>query len=289
MPRPPLAPLILVLSALLASAASAASAPGDREEFRMIGWSTGCSAAVEHYRYSELGQGLRAEPSAGRVGVIGPIRRGRPAERWALERSDQLAWDFEASAEAAAQLRRLGHDAPGFEETIRETRAGDPEAEVLLRSSAGFELRGAAWLPGRLWRVHYSPSGGCALLVFKGPRGTLDWRLAGTREDLRRSRAEAHLRNESYLFQNRDDLHGALEEASAAARMAPDWAEARLRHAERLALHGRFDESLVELEEAVRLDRGCALKAKSSPSFEELRGSRRFKALTEDEPPELWP
>lgn len=268
----------------LALPASAVVMPS-HEELRFIGWNDGCSVAIEQYRFPALGEGLLAEPSYGRIGTVSlDAEQTRPSVAWVLEQGGKLLWNKTQARATSDQLARAGYSKAGYREAIRpEPAAKRPGLDWNLRSTATFEIGyDPGWAPPEfaLSRVYYSPLATCAFMVFErrgSDRDAFRYQLVRTTPPVRRQRSQWHLTNGILLYTQESDMYGGLDETRTAAEMDPRLAEARFQYARLLAAHGRFDEAIAELKEAVILDRSYSDMARKAVEFDDVRGWKRFK------------
>ncbi|MBI4422934.1 MAG: hypothetical protein HY554_04375 [Elusimicrobia bacterium] len=252
------------------------------EEFAFLGWSKTCSAAIRHLRYPPSARG--ADPIWSRLGALSlepDAERAQP--RWLLSTgSPGTHWDPSRSEAASQVLAREGYGEPGFLETVRLGPAPALKDLAAVRTPATLDVAyRVAWppKPHALSRVYYSALGNCALTVFERPGAPTDayrYELVRLPVEARRRRAQSHLNAAVLLYRSENDLYGALEEARVAATMDPRLGEARYRHATLLAAHGRFEEALRELTEAVKLDARHGASAKKALEFEDIRKQPRF-------------
>lgn len=283
---------MLALLALLASLGLAQDYPQPEsriryghEEVAVLGWNDGCSLAIRHFRFPPSVEGAQVDPVWGRLGTVSldPGKR-QPTVKWQLQVKDGFPYFKGYETAAHDQLTRAGYTRAGLMERIRP----DPIApgrglEPVIRSTAslrvGYSVAYAS-APYALSRVHYSPLGMCAFLVFERPGwppNVHKYQLVRVPLDARLERARAHLLNSVLLYRNHSDTYGALEEAAIAAATDPRNSEGRYRHALMLAVHGRFEETIKELREAVVLDRKWAEAAREAIEFEDLWKQERFK------------
>lgn len=286
----------VLLALLLASYASAQDNPKPEsrarhghEEVAVLGFNDGCSIAIRHFRFPRSVEGAQVDPVWGRLGTVSldPEKR-QPTVQWQLQVKEGFPYYKGYDAAAQDHLARVGYTHAGFVERIRP----DPIAtgrglEPIIRSTASLRVGYAvayASAPYALSRIHYSPLGTCAFLVFERPGwppNVHKYQLVRVPLDARQERARAHLLNSLLLYRNHSDTYGALEEAAIAAATDPKTSENRYRHAVMLAVHGRFEEALKELREAVVLDRKWAQAAREAIEFEDLWKQERFKQALE--------
>lgn len=255
------------------------------EEAQVIGWNDACSVAIRHFRYPPSVEGAQVEPNWGRLGTVSLAPdRSRPTTRWALQIKEGLPFSKGYELAAGEQLSRGGYKKPGFVERVRlDPVAEGRDLESVIKTTASLRVGysvGYASAPYALTRIHYSPLGNCAFLVFQKPGyppQVYKYQLVRVPIEARRRRAEAHLTNALLLYKKASDTYGALEEAEISSGMDPRLSEARYHHAVMLAVHGRFDDSLKELHEAVVLDGRWAKAAREAIEFEDLWKQARFK------------
>ncbi|MBI5203037.1 MAG: hypothetical protein HY925_15705 [Elusimicrobia bacterium] len=255
------------------------------EEVELVGWNDGCSVAIRHFRYPPSVEGAQVEPNWGRLGTVSlDPDQTRPSTRWALQVKEGFPFSKGYELAGQEQLSRGGYKKPGFTERVRpEPVASGRDLDLVIHTTSSLEVGYTvpyASAPYVLSSVHYSPLSTCAFLVFKKPGhppNLYKYQLVRVPVDVRRRRAQAHLTNALLLYKKQSDTYGALEEAEVAAAMDPRLAEGRYQYAVMLALHGRFDESLKELHEAVLIDGKWAKEAKLAVEFEDLWKQPRFK------------
>jgi len=273
---------------VLLAAGSALGQTIERETFSVVGWNDACSVAVAHYGYPPLGEGARDEPVLTEIGTF-TIPPGEQSARvqWDINWTGVGTWQPGQAARALSDLAAAGYSHAGFAELVRSQRiSSQPGPAQVLLSTTVFSMRSTAGWPNRGWnwdQVVYSPLGNCALFVFRADRqGDAFYSFLLLRvynPSARGRRAQAHL-DSAVLAYDTGDLPGALEESAIAAQMVPDMAQARYRHAAMLCLSGRNDESLAELDAALRLDPKLKAKALHDPDFESLRAFSHFQSLT---------
>jgi tetratricopeptide (TPR) repeat protein len=274
--------------------AGAATISGIREahdEFAFIGWNDACSAALRHVRYPAADDRKPGEPKSWRIGTMTiPPTSPQPVARWDCESRRDPSWS-KGRAENAAEALRKTYRVAGHAEDVRNAPVGpQPGLADLLTTTSSFKPEGrVSWPPPtfRLSRVHYHPLGTCALLVFtKGLPDAFEYRYTLIRllnPDVRLRRADAHATNGRLLYDKNSDPEGGEEELAIAVRLDPRSAASRYDHALLLSVTGRFDEALVELDTAVRLDKSLIKKAKAAPEFDEIRRDGRFlKIISKD-------
>ena len=259
------------------------------EEVAVLGWNDACSVALRHYRYPPFAEGAEPEPVAGRVGaVVLKPDSALPRGVWTLEVKEGTLWDRAQAAAAHDALTRIGFTRQGLRERLRKEPAppGGPRLAT-FESTASLRVGYAVPIPSAPYSlswVDYSPLGNCAFLLYEKqgrPPGVYRYQLVRIPLDVRRERAQAHLKNAELLYRKGEDTYGSLDEAEIAAGMDPRLGEARYRYAMMLALHGRFDEALRELREAVVIDPAYGRQAKEAVEFDDLHGQPRFKKAIE--------
>jgi hypothetical protein len=278
-----------LLAAWLMAASPAASQEVARETFSVVGWNDACSVAVRHLGYTSLSDALQDEPVRARIGTI-TIPPGEETSRtvWAAEWEGAGTWQTAAAKKTVQDLVDAGYKRPGFLEDIREATSDLSDGASL--STATFGMRAKFQWPGGDWRWHqvfYSPLGDCGLFIFsRREEGRPFYRYSLLRlyaPSARILRAKAHLANSRQLFEA-GDLEGALAEVETAARLQPELASTRYRHAALLCISGQLNESVSELGEAIRLDAKLARTARRDPDFSEVNGFPKFRALVGDKP-----
>ncbi|MFH1724413.1 MAG: tetratricopeptide repeat protein [Elusimicrobiota bacterium] len=260
------------------------------DEFLFLGWNDACSVAIQYFGYPPAGQGLQGIPDRWRIGSFTiPPDDVDEEIYWAYRWKEGRHWDRTASEKATEKLLREGYTVSGRVETIRDAPTADqPGLDEILHSTATFEIAyRMTWPPSqyRLTHVHYSPLGTCVFFVFRdltAPRDGYRTKLARIHNPgVRRKRARAHATNGLLLYKQGVDLYAAEEELAIAVATDPDYPLGRYYHAMLLALHGRFEESLEDLKEAVARDPRYAKKAEEAVEFESLYRDQRFKAIVE--------
>ncbi|MBI4676761.1 MAG: hypothetical protein HY748_04190 [Elusimicrobia bacterium] len=260
----------------------------DRERLSIIGWSKGCSVAVEYYGYPGLGAGIFNEPISIQIGSISLKQPAKTAVTdWVINAEGKAVWDQGKARKAVDKLKKSGYALLGSSETVPAAPSGWPEIdEVLLTTRSLGALSPSGWPVAdfRLHQIHYSPMGTCTLLVYRwtgsSDRDFFHFVLARMLNPRARvNRAAAHLDLANRLF-DRGDLAGALAESALAAAGAQRDAEARYKHAAYLALSGYPEDALDELAEAVRYDKKNKDRARQDPDFESLRKNKSFRRLT---------
>lgn len=276
----------VLLLLLLGLPAAAQDLVVEREELAVLGWTDHCSVALKHHVYPARGSAIYGEPVGTRVGVAS-IRPGqqKQEQKWFLEASGPNTFDPKRIAGVERDLKKLGYRRKGFAEQVRPdpSRAQPGLAETLL-STATLKLRAGLAFPGAGWRwsgADYSPLGTCALLVFDSLRAPprKAWLLARVYNPrVRLDRSRAHAANARLLF-SAGELERAVDEAGTAASLAPESALSRYVHATLLAMSGRDDAAVAELQAAVELDPRKREEAREDRDFESLRPRRDFRDL----------
>lgn len=272
---------------LLAAIAVPASAIDiEREEYAIIGWNDACTVAIERYAYPVLGQAIYGEPITSRVGTLGIVTALPIVEtRWVFEADGNHTADPRLISGIRKDLRKAGHDRPGFSERIRDSRtiAGPATADVIL-STGNLQARPDFWPDTAVWRLgwaHYNPLSTCALLIYEQIGARERYKFLLTRiynASARVDRARAHTTNGRLLF-NDGDLVDALAETEIGARMAPEIGATRYHYAALLSLNGRLDEALAELLAAVKLDESYRAQAVRDLDFDPMRSRQDFQEL----------
>lgn len=257
------------------------------EEVVVLGWNAGCSIAIRHFRYPAVAEGSQADPASGRMGTVTlEPDQTRAMAQWALQVKEGSPYTSHYAQATQDNLARAGYSKPGSAERLRNARAASSEFET-LNSTSSLEVNytlGWATAPYKMTRVHYSPLGTCAFVVFERPGvppNLFKYQLARVPLEVRRKRAKKHVAHALALYHRHSDLDGALEETEIAATMDPRLAEARYHYSALLATHGRFDEALKELREAALLDARYVKVATEAVEFEDLRKQPRFKKALE--------
>ncbi|MCX5796906.1 MAG: hypothetical protein NTY77_15530 [Elusimicrobia bacterium] len=284
---------LLAAAWLLAAGSAAGSASGPKalgEDLAVLGWNNACSVAIRHIGYGTTGADLLEEPLRTRIGTL-TIPPGEDASHgaWAADWTGSHTWNKVAAKKALQELTDAGYKRPGFQEDIRIPLEGPPHPfEEVILSTAAFGLRAQLKRPGGDWRweqVRYSALGDCGLFIFtRRPAGRPFYRYSLLRfynPSARIQRAQAHMTNSRLLFEA-SDLEGALAETATAAHLQPDLAANRYRHAALLCLSGQLNESVAELDAAVRRDPKLAARARSDPDFSEVYEFPRFRDLVGD-------
>lgn len=270
-----------------ARAEEAAAPELDHETFFLLGWNKGCSVAIAHYAYPKVGDAIADEPVMTRIGTwtIEPGKETAVAH-WEFEADGRRSFDPDAARKAKAELAKKGYTMSGYKEIVR----ADPVVEKrdlprLILSTDTFRSRSTATYPEAGWRlssVYYNTVATCGLLVYRELGQRKDFykevlvRIETPR--IRQDRAIAHMTN-GLLLLEQGDRAGAVAETAIAARMAPDFAEARYKHAALLNLDGQTDSAVDELAAALQIDPSLREKAGKDPDFESLRGFPRFDQL----------
>lgn len=283
-----------LLLLLLAATARGAMSPEEQrlkygyEEVVVLGWNEGCSVAIRHFRYPAVVEGSQADPASGRMGTVTlEPDQSRAAVKWALQVKEGSPYTSHYAAATQTSLQRVGYTRPGYVERVRPEPVVPGKGFERLKSTGSLEVGYAlpwASAPYAMSRIHYSPLGTCAFVVFERPGvppNLFKYQLARVPVEVRRKRAEAHVAHALALYHRQSDLYGALEEAEIAATMDPRLAQARYHYAALLATHGRNEEALKELREAVLLDDRYVKAATEAVEFEELRKQPRFKKALE--------
>ncbi|MBI5241355.1 MAG: hypothetical protein HY926_12855 [Elusimicrobia bacterium] len=282
--------LICALLALLA--APAATQVVERETFAVIGWNDACSVAVQQFGYAPIGEAVVGEPVRTRIGTI-TIAPGEESSRTVLtaDWSGARTWDRAEAKKVVQDLLAAGYANPGYTEDIRVPRKEGPRPyEDVILSTAALQIRAPFKWPGDDWgwdKIVYSPLGTCGLFIYsRRQKGLPFYRTALYRfynPSARTQRAAAHQTNSRLLFEA-SDLEGARAEAATAARLQPELAIARYRHAVLLCLSGHLNESVAELAEAIKRDPKLAAKARHDPDFYEVYGFPLFRAAVGEDP-----
>jgi len=276
---------VLLAVGALAQEPSSGRARFGYEEVALVGWNDGCSIAIRHFRYPPSVEGAQVEPNWGRLGTVSLEPDSiRPTTRWAFQVKEGYPFSKGYVLAGVEQLSRGGYKRTGFVERVRpEPVAEGRDLESIIKTTTSLEVGYTvpyASAPYALSAVHYSPLGTCAFLLFQKPGyppNLYKYQLVRVPVEVRRRRAQAHLTNALLLYKKASDTYGALDEAEISAAMDPRLSEARYRYALLLSVHGRFDESLKELHEAVLLDGKWAKEAKIAVEFEDLWKQARFK------------
>lgn len=285
--------LALLLSSLLRAADSGRlmiPVPVDRETLTVIGWDKNCAVALAHLRYPVLGAAIADEPIRAELGVV-RIAPGREHAKtdWRVDWEGKRSWKQHVYAQARADLKAEGFIHPGWPETVRTGTSDARDLPRLLTTTDTFRTRGEDFPDPRRWRisqVHYSPlDAACGLIVFEDTKSTdtakkfYDYRLVRiNNHSIRTDRALAHDTNAMLLLAN-GDREAALAETAIAAKMAPEYATARYLYARMLALNGKGDLAMDELEAAAQLEPLLKTKARHEPDFEDLHWMPRYQDL----------
>jgi hypothetical protein len=235
-----------------------------------------------------MGSAMFNEPITMQIGTISLQEPAKTASvDWLLNIEGKSVWDPEKAAATIARLRKSGYLLQGSSETVPSSATAWPEIDSVLlttRSLGAFSPSGWPAKDFRLHRIHYSPMGTCALLLYHwdGSKERDFFQFVLTRLRNPRAKVEralAHLDLANKLFEQ-GDLAGALAESAMAARGAQRDPEARYKHAAYLALSGWHEDALDELKLSLRLEQRNRGRAKDDPDFEGLRKDKRFRALT---------
>ena len=274
----------LLLLVLLAGPAAALDI--EHEEYIILGWNDACGVAVERYAFPKLGQGIHGEPITSRVGTIAIVTATRVVQtNWALEADGPNTYDRPHIERVRKQLRKVGFEKPGYAEKIRldAPTAQTPGTGDVIFSTASLDAKPDAW-PGPEWRwsaAHYNPLNTCVLLVYERAKERQRYKFVLARYEnpaARTDRARAHTTNGRSLFEN-GDLEGGLAETEIGAKLAPELPGTRYNYAAMLALTGRLEESMKELQAAITRDRRYADKARDDEDFDSLKVRQDFLDL----------
>lgn len=271
----------------LASAAVSSAPEVDHETFFLLGWNKGCSVALAHYAYPKVGDAIADEPVMTRIGTL-TIEPGEEKfkQKWAVEADGRRSFDPALARKAKADLARAGYNLSGYKEIVRPDPVVDKrDLQRLILTTETFKSRSTGPFPGPGWRmaaVYYNTTATCAMILY---------RQLGQRKDfytpalirietpgIRRDRALAHITN-GLLLLEQGERTGAVAETAIAARMAPEYAEARYKHAALLNLDGQTDAAVDELAAALQLEPTLREKAAADADFESLKGFPRFDQL----------
>lgn len=257
------------------------------DEFIFLGWDRACSAAIQYFSYPPTGESLQGQPDTWSIGTL-TIAPGASVvdKSWSYQGISQKAWDKSAAERSTAELLRASYKNAGHLERIRTAPVADrPGLSAVIHSTAAFTLGYAPqWPPERykLYRVHYHPLGDCALILFRdilSPRDSYRYNLVRLQNPgARRTRARAHATNAIMLYQ-KSDIYAAEEELAIAVEMDPHYPLALYYHALLLANHGRFEDSLDRLQEAVRRNAKYREQARAAIEFESVRKTQRFREI----------
>ncbi len=260
----------------------------DHEAFYLLGWNKACSVGLAHYAFPKVGEAIADEPIYTRIGTL-TIEPGQEnaVEKWAFAAEGKNTWNPRRAADAKSDLAKAGYNLAGYKELIR------PEAVVeardlprLILSTDTFRSKSTAVYPDpsqyRLAFVYYAPFASCALLVYRelGQRKDFykEMLIRVETPRIRHDRALSHIDNGLLLLQQGDRV-GAVAETAIAAKMAPEYAEARYKHAALLNLDGQTEAAVDELQNALKLDPTLRDKAREDPDFDSLKGFPRFDDL----------
>jgi hypothetical protein len=258
------------------------------DELIFLGWNNACSVAIQYFSYPPIGEGLEGVPDTWASGTI-TIEPGSVdvIKNWVDRGITSQAWDRKESTQKTEEMLRTGYAPTGRVEILREAPVADhPSLEHIIHSTAAFRLGyKKTWPPRRfaLERIHYSPLGNCAFLIFRSlpnPRDSHRYRLVRLlNPGVRRMRARAHVTNGLLLFKD-SDMVGAEEELSIATETDPEYPLALYHHSRLLAAHGRFEEAFEKLIAAIKRDKKYAEKAKNAVEFESVNKRSLFKKIT---------
>ena len=280
---------MLAAALLLASLAHGELTDKNRfgyEEVSLLGWNDACAVALRHLRYPPSPEGGPIDPEAGRIGAVALAPDStKAAPTWTLIVKEGTLWDRGQAAAAQDAMARAGFTRSGYRERLyKEPVVGGLGIETLASTASlriGYQVS-IPTAPYSLVQIDYSPLGTCAFLLYEKPGhppNLYRYQLARVPLDARRKRAQAHLNNGLLLYRKGNDIFGALAEVEIAAAMDPRLGDARYHHAALLAVHGRFEEALAELREAVLLDEKYARMAKEAVEFDDLKGPRLEEVL----------
>lgn len=280
--------IFLALASLALAQGKAPPVEVDHETFYLLGWNKGCSVAIAHYAYPKIGDAIADEPVMTRIGTwtIEPGKENAVAN-WAFEAEGRRTYDPEAARKAKAELAKKGYTMSGYKEIVR----GDPVVDKrdlprLILSTETFKTRSEGPFPDpkrfRPASIYYNTVATCALIVYRelGQRKDFYKELLIRVETphIRRDRAIAHITN-GLLLLEQGERTGAVAESAIAARLAPEYSEARYKHAALLNLDGQTDAAVDELTAALQLEPALRERAASDADFESLRGFPRFDQL----------
>lgn len=272
---------------LLLLAVPAAAIDIDHEEYSILGWNDACGVAVERYAYPKLGQGIVSEPITTRVGTIAIVTATPVVQtNWYMEADGSNTYDLPHIQRVRKQLKKVGFEKPGFSEVLRldEPHGTTPGTADVIFSTASLDAKPESW-PGPEWRwsaAHYNPLNTCVLMVFEKAAEKRRYKFVLARYNnaaARTDRARAHTTDGRALFED-GHLRGALAETEIGAKLAPELAGTRYHYAALLALNGRDDDAMKELQAAVTRDRRMAAKAADDVDFDSLRVRQDFLDLT---------
>lgn len=278
---------LFLLPTLPAAAQNSDEVAIDHEVWSVIGWNDACGVAFSVLSYPKLGEAMTSEPFSTRVGALAvPVQKERASGEWTLEADGPLSFSQKAFDKAVKDLKKGGYTRPGFPETIPRGPIGRQPllAETILSTSTLSPRLKGGW-PGPEWRwagANYNPLATCALLVFENraaPRRYSFLLIRVYNPRARTDRAYAHASNARLLFED-GSLDEGYAESENAAKLAPDLAIARYQHAAMLALTGRANEAVAELQAAVTLEPKYRAKARADADFADLRRRDDFKDAT---------
>ncbi|OIO07528.1 MAG: hypothetical protein AUJ52_10140 [Elusimicrobia bacterium CG1_02_63_36] len=259
------------------------------DELLFLGWNNACSVALEYYSYPLLGAAPLGDPDRWRVGTVTVEPDGEQEEKdWVYTHERTSYWDRERAESAVRSLSKEGYDAPGFLEQVRNAPIAErPGLYETLHTTAAFKgsVHALDWPDPRfhIESIRYSPFGHCAFLVYrdlKNPRASYDFRLVRILDPgVRRVRARAHTTNGLLLYKDNSDIYAAEAELSIAAEMDPQYALALFYHGGFLIAHGRREDGIRRLAEAVKIDDRFIEKAKSAKEYETVREHPEFKKV----------
>jgi len=270
------------------------------DEFVIIGWNQGCSIALGYKSYPRLGKGMVGIPDEWRVGTVSLPPDSDTEVRTSSYDPSKGYWDPSRWDHTVGKLKDARYDQPGYPEEIRAAEVTErPDIAASILSTGSLKVSQVVDWPDarfRFARVIYNPLGSCALLVYrdeKRPQQSYDFKLVRLSDvSVRRDRAKAHAVNGLLLYKNQSDIYAALEELAIAEAMAPRYSLALYYHAQLLALHGDFEESLKRLRKVFSEEPSYRKKAKKAIEFEAMRKDPRFKALVkgrpEPRPDDMW-
>ena len=282
--------LLALLAGLLTFPAAAQDNPDftiDHQDWHMVGWNDACGVAFSVLSFPKVGEAIAGDPISTRVGIMN-ILVGKDASelRWTLEADGPLSFSQKDLDKAEKDLKAGGFSRPGYPEIIQNVPVGDQPllAEAILSTSTLAPRLKKGW-PGPEWRwagANYNRLATCTVLVYENradPRhySFLLLRVYNTRA--RTNRSYAHASNARLLF-NVGNLDAGALEAETAALLDPDLPIARYEHAAMLALTGRADLAMDELNVAVKLNPKYREKARDDRDFDELRRREDFQEAT---------
>lgn len=238
-----------------------------RESVRVVGWNEGCAVAVAHVtRDNGQAVGARVETLTLADGsdIVSPEVLLDNHGRWAASPEPMRA--------ATNSLRAAGYIRAGYAETIR--------LESVANGLVTKTIAGQSPKPDEEWvEANFNPASNCALLIFRkiGEKETVRLkltRLESAAERLGRGREHAHAADK--LFSS-GDMYGAAEEAQTGARVAPELAATRYRNASALALNGKSEAAIEELQTAFMIDPSFRAIARDDAAFDEMRANDDFR------------